>query len=352
MKAIDRTREALEEHAGAHWIIGFSGGKDSTALLKVFASAARQARKLPAVIDVIYCDTGVENPVLDAYVKALFARLTDEFARTNVPFRTTILKAPLKNRFFVKLIGRGYPPPTNSFRWCTKNLRIRPVAAFIKNAARGRAIVALGIRRAESQQRDRSLMRSGDDVWQMQIEGGRQYRLFLPILDLDVYEVWDTVFALPYPGSIDPNALAVLYRGAAGECPIIKAPHAPPCSSGRFGCWTCTVVRKDRSSESLVEAGHRHLLPYLEFRNWLASVRNDDWRRWPVRRNGTLGLGPFTLRARSEIRDKLRQLESAVGVVLLPREEDEEIERLWAMDCDVERSVEFRLRSGYRSVST
>jgi DNA sulfur modification protein DndC len=171
----------------------------------------------------------------------------------------------------------------------------------------------------------------------MQIEGGRQYRLFLPILDLDVYEVWDAVFSLPYPGSIDANALAILYRGASGECPIIKAPHAPPCASGRFGCWTCTVVRKDRSSESLVEAGHRHLLPYLEFRNWLASIRNDDWRRWPIRRNGTIGLGPFTLRARFEIRNKLRQLEDVVGLVLLPEAENAEIKRLWVMDYDLER---------------
>jgi DNA sulfur modification protein DndC len=339
MQAIDRTREALEQNADSHWVIGFSGGKDSTALLKIFASAALEAGRLPEQTDVIYCDTGVENPVLDTYVKTLFAKLSDEFARRNLPFRTTILKAPVKNRFFVKLIGRGYPPPTNSFRWCTKNLRIRPVAAFIKSAARGNAIVSLGMRRAESQQRDRSLARSGGDIWQMQIEGGRQYRLFLPILDLDVYDVWDTVFALPYPSSIDPDALAVLYRGAAGECPIIKAPQAAPCASGRFGCWTCTVVRKDRSSQALIEAGHQHLVPYLEFRNWLADIRNDVWRRWPIRRSGATGLGPFTLDARSEIRSRLEKLEATVGLVLLPTEENDEIERLWALDSELERSV-------------
>lgn len=337
MQQIDDTRKALEENTKAHWIIGFSGGKDSTALLKVFASAAREARRLPARIDVIYCDTGVENPVLDVYVKSLFSRLTDEFTRMSVPFRTRILKAPVKDRFFVKLIGRGYPPPTNSFRWCTKNLRIRPVAAFIKSAAHESAIVALGMRRAESQQRDRSLAHAGGDIWQMQIEGGRQYRLFLPILNLDVPDVWDAIFTLPYPTSIDPGALATLYRGAAGECPIVKAPQSPPCASGRFGCWTCTVVRRDRSSELLVEAGHRDLIPYLEFRTWLANIRNDDWRRWPIRRNGTPSLGPFTLRTRLEIRNKLRELEDLIGTTLLPQEENEQIEKFWEMDLDPER---------------
>lgn len=277
--------------------------------------------------------------MLDTYVKTLFAKLADEFERTGLPFHTIILKAPVANRFFVKMIGRGYPPPTNSFRWCTKNLRIRPVATFIRTAAIGSAVVALGVRRGESQQRDRSLARSGGDVWQMQIEGSRKYRLFLPILDLDVYAVWGAIFDLPDPRSIDANALAVLYRGAAGECPIIKAPQAPPCASGRFGCWTCTVVRRDRSSRSLVEAGHRHLLPYLEFRDWLAEIRNDSARRWPIRRSKSAGLGPFTLEARLEILDRLKKLEETIGVVLLPQEERDEIERLWALDKETERSI-------------
>jgi len=342
-QAIDRTREALEENPESHWVIGFSGGKDSTALLKVFVAAAQASRTLPRLIDVIYCDTGVENPVLDTYVKTLLGKLALEFAHASLPFRTTILKAPVANRFFVKLIGRGYPPPTNSFRWCTKNLRIRPVATFIRKAAVGSAVVALGMRRAESQQRDRSLARSGGDVWQMQMEGGRQYRMFLPILDLDVYEVWRAVFELSDPKSIDAKALAVLYRGAAGECPIIRAPQAPPCASGRFGCWTCTVVRKDRSSRSLVDAGHRYLLPYLEFRDWLAEIRNDGDRRWPTRRNGRAGAGPFTLETRVEIFDRLKKLERTVGVELLPKEERDEIGRLWELDVETERS---RLKLG------
>jgi DNA sulfur modification protein DndC len=272
-------------------------------------------------------------------VKTLFIALTDEFARTDLPFRISILTAPVENRFFVKIIGRGYPPPTNSFRWCTKNLRIRPVASFIRTAASENAIVALGMRRAESLQRDRSLTRGGGEIWQMQIEGGRQYRMFLPILDLDVYEVWDAVFALPHPSSIEPQALATLYRGAAGECPVIKAPQAAPCASGRFGCWTCTVVRKDRSSHSLIEAGHKDLIPYLEFRDWLASIRNDVRRRWPIRRNGRVGLGPFTLETRLEIRSRLEALEKTVGAVLLPKAEVDEIDRLWALDVELERSA-------------
>lgn len=330
--AIEQTRIALEENNSSHWILGFSGGKDSTALLKIVCSALKRARSAPARIDLVYCDTGVENPVLDAYVKALLDRLDIEFERRHMPLRTVILKAPVKNRFFVKIIGRGYPPPTNSFRWCTKSLRILPVSQFISNAARADAIVALGLRRSESLQRDRAINRSGGGIWQHQAEAGNKYRVFLPIIDLDVPEVWDSIFMLPNPTSVDPQSLEQLYRGASGECPIIKAPLAPPCASGRFGCWTCTVVRRDRSAEALLAAGQQHLRPYLEFRNWLANVRNDQSRRWIYRRNGKLGPGPFSLVACREILSRLRTLEREVGLHIINKDEEDEIYRLWELD--------------------
>src|ERR1700720_687002 len=109
--AISRTRSAIESNSDAHWIIGFSGGKDSTALLKVFCVAASGAKKLPKRVDVIYCDTSVENPALDRYVKRVFANLKREFRDSKLPFQPHILRAPVKDRFFVKIIGRGYPPP-------------------------------------------------------------------------------------------------------------------------------------------------------------------------------------------------------------------------------------------------
>lgn len=334
--AIHSTRTALLENADSRWIVGFSGGKDSTALLKVVVAAAKGLRGGPSKIDIIYCDTGVENPALDAYVKTLLRRIDAEICGTRRRFRTVIVQAPLKDRFFVKLIGRGYPPPTNAFRWCTKNLRINPVSKFIAEAAESDAVVSLGMRRNESRQRDRSLNRLGDGPWQRQIEGKLHYRLFLPLLSFDIEEVWESIFELKEPRAVEAHELAALYRGASGECPIIKSPDAPPCASGRFGCWTCTVVRKDRSSERLIEAGHTDLTPYLEFRNWLVQNRNDPSRRWPKRRNGSEGLGPFNLAARAEILRRLEQLEQFTGRRLLPLEEREEIARLWKEDYGLE----------------
>ncbi|WP_168173400.1 phosphoadenosine phosphosulfate reductase family protein [Thalassospira sp. MCCC 1A02803] len=330
--AVAETITAFRENPKSRWIIGFSGGKDSTALLKVIYAAYLSCETKPTKIDVIYCDTGVENPILDRYVKNLFSSLNREFQRERVSFETHLLKAPVSDRFFVKVIGRGYPTPTNKFRWCTNKLRIGPVSNFIGSAAEADAIVCLGLRRNESIQRDRSLSNNGNHIWQEQTEAGNKYRLFLPILDFSVEDVWEAICEMSSPASINANELAELYKGASGECPIVRPLEPTPCGSGRFGCWTCTVVRQDKSSLGLIRAGFSELIPFYDFRSWLLQIRNDPDRRWPQRRNGATGPGPLTLSARKEIYSKLQKLERETGTTLLEAEEVQEIERLWKLD--------------------
>lgn len=331
-KAVEHTKVAFEKRKKAHWIFAFSGGKDSTAALKVCLQAYRNSDTKPERMTLIYCDTGVENPVLDQYVKQVLGRMEREFLDEKIPLEIRCLKAPPEDRFFVRLIGRGYPPPTNSFRWCTTGLRIRPVSHFIQANDPEDTVVVLGLRSSESQQRDRSLAKSSDRFWQKQREGKGDYDLFLPIVDMDVPEVWDAVFALPLPRSINPRELEILYRDASGECPVIKAPNAPPCASGRFGCWTCTVVRKDKSARQLIDAGYLQLQPFLQFRDWLSNIRNDPNRRWPQRRNGNAGMGPFTLDARREILARINLLEDETGAQILDTDERGLIASLWEFD--------------------
>jgi DNA sulfur modification protein DndC len=180
------------------------------------------------------------------------------------------------------------------------------------------------------------MARSSDRYWQKQREGKGDYDLFLPIVDLDIPEVWDAVFALQSPQSISPQTLERLYRNASGECPVIKAPNAPPCATGRFGCWTCTVVRKDKSAKELINAGYDELVPFLAFRDWLTEIRNDPARRWPLRRNGTQGMGPFTIETRQEILKKLDALEAETNRTILDSDERGLIASLWKFD-DVPR---------------
>lgn len=332
LDAVEATVVALRERPNAHWIVAFSGGKDSTAALKILLAAYRGSGLQTLKLTVIYCDTGVENPVLDLYVKSALERINEEFKEFGPTFQTHLLKAPVQDRYFVRIIGRGYPPPTNNFRWCTVGLRIRPVSRFIEAQNPKNTVVVLGLRRSESQQRDRTLNAAPEGRWQKQREGNKDYDLFLPILDLGVPEVWDSIFWLSRPRSIDPQVLQELYHDASGECPVIRAPQAPPCASGRFGCWTCTVVRQDKSAKKLIEAGYSELRPYFEFRTWLSQIRNDPKMRWPQRRNGTSGMGPFTLDARREILARLDQLEVVTRTEILDSEERGIIAGLWRLD--------------------
>jgi DNA sulfur modification protein DndC len=332
LRAIEHTTQAIQERAGAHWVIAFSGGKDSSAALKIFVAAYKRTNVVLSNVTIIYCDTGVENPVLDAYVKKLLHLLDEEFREFGFPFNIITLRAPVQDRFFVRIIGRGYPPPTNSFRWCTTGLRIKPVSSFIEQHNPDNTVVVLGLRKAESGQRDRSLAQSADLYWQKQREGRGNYDLFLPIVELDVSQVWDAIFCLSAPNSLRAQDLERLYRGASGECPVLRSPQAPPCASGRFGCWTCTVVRQDKSAKELIRSGHLQLAPFLEFRDWLAEFRNDASNRWPTRRNGRPGLGPFTIGARKAILRKVDELEDCTKSVVMDAEERGVIAGLWTMD--------------------
>ena len=332
LNAIDRATEALESRHQAKWILGFSGGKDSTASLKILLSAMRRAKNKPTHLEIIYCDTGVENPILDRYVKTLLTNLECEADQHGLPIKCRLLKSPLHDRFFVKIIGRGYPPPNNNFRWCTNGLRIRPVSNYIKTQNPENTVLALGIRKSESVQRDRTLKKQKNLYWQKQTEGNSAYDIYAPIVELAVDEVWDAIFCLEKPISINPKEIEMLYRDASGECPIIKSPAAPPCASGRFGCWTCTVVRKDRSALKLLNAGYSQLKPYIDFRNWLVEIRNDPERRWKNRRSGAEGMGPFTLEARREILGRLNDLEDEVGLELLDSDERGAIAGIWKLD--------------------
>lgn len=340
LSSIATTRDALLSRPGTHWVIAFSGGKDSSALLKIFYAAYRRIKQKSLKITIIYCDTGVESIALDRYIKTTLELLEQEFQLKNDSISIKILKANVYDRFFVRIIGRGYPPPNKNFRWCTKSLRITPVMEFIESTKRIQdTVVLLGLRRNESQQRDRSLSQSKDSFWQVQRDGNRQVKLFLPIINLSTEQTWDAVF-FDAPQAIEGAKLEQLYRGASGECPVLKAPQSPPCASGRFGCWTCTVVRQDKSSSELIKSGHDDLRPFLEFRNWLVDIRNDPLRRWPQRRNGGPGLGPFSIEARKEILSKVSQLEISTKVPILSSEERLAIAEQWKIDDRVR--VDFR----------
>ncbi len=334
-KVLDATSRIVDAYQNdpRPWIVGYSGGKDSTAILKLIFQALQRITNPLKPIIVIYCDTGVEIPLASSLARKCLDEFDQEAKQQGMPIATRLLSPPLRERFFVKVIGRGYPPPTDKFRWCTDRLRIDPVTHFMKEEGLDIATVVLGIREAESSTRKLTLRenQTQNKYWRKQRKKTNRL-LFLPIIDFSVTDVWHVNLLVRNPVSLRGAKVADLYAGASGECPTIREPRSAPCGKARFGCWTCTVAKNGITLRNLIETGEGRLKPLLEFRLWLEEKRNDPKYRWPTRRNGTPGPGPMTLEWRSLALEKLLSAQSSSGFQLISTTEIEAIRREWARD--------------------
>lgn len=273
---------ALYREDNRPWVIGFSGGKDSTAVVQLVYTAVlslpSEERTKP--IFVVSSDTLVETPVVIDLLGQTLSELNDAATAEGVPLQTHQVTPEQHQTFWVNLLGKGYPAPTKTFRWCTERMKINPINAFIldKVAEYGEAIIILGARRAESATRAQVIAKHRIDGTRL----GKHTSLpnayvYTPIEDWTADEVWEYLMSAPRPWGGDNRALLDLYKGSnAGECPIVIDTSTPSCGNSRFGCWTCTVVTTDKAMESLVEQGESWMQPLLEFRNLLAETTKPE----------------------------------------------------------------------------
>ncbi|WP_082652779.1 DNA phosphorothioation system sulfurtransferase DndC [Aureimonas sp. AU12] len=349
--------EYLSETQAYPWIIGFSGGKDSTvvthavfeALLQI--SPSRRTRPVHLVSN----DTMVESPLVIAHLDVVTQRIAEAADGLGLPITVARTKPDPDKTFWVLLIGKGYPSPNMTMRWCTDRLKIQPTSGYIKGqvSESGAAIVLLGVRRDESQSRQKSIDRwrnaRGSNLSPHErLPGALIYR---PIVDLAVEDVWEILGTCHAPWGGDHTALIKLYRDAeGGECPVVlSVDEAPGCgtANSRFGCWTCTVVEKDKSLQGFVDAGQHHYVPLLGFRDWLRSIRNKPEMRQIVRRNGKVSFspdgkhipGPFTVQARREILARLLDVQSQFGAPLITDDEVHRIHQHWSEELQTQGAL-------------
>lgn len=328
--AISRIKEAYEADDRI-WIVGYSGGKDSSATLKLLFHAIRISNFHHKPVQVVYCNTGVEIPIAAKLAKTVLHEFNKECQALRLPITTIELRPRLRDRFFVKILGRGYPPPTDKFRWCTERLRINPVSDYLKKATATSAVVVLGVREGESATRNLTLKenKGTDRFWKKQ-KGYNDRELFMPIIDFSTTDVWHTLLNIKNPTTVHGAKVADLYAAAAGECPAIRDPVSPPCGSARFGCWTCTVAKKSETLNNFADSGLSTYRPLQEYRAWLSSSRNEARYRWKNRRNGSPGPGPMTMKWRQMALAKLLKIEKEIGEELIPHEELTEIKKYWS----------------------
>ena len=344
--------EYRKRHHRDPWVVAYSGGKDSTLLLhlawEIMLSCPPEERRRE--IHVVANDTLVESPLVIRHLKKSLDVIRKAAEKNRLPARVTMTKPCVDQTFWVNVIGRGYIPPTRNFRWCTDRMKILPTERLLKRLmlAHKRAALLIGTRRSESGSRRRNMKKRGVQANRMKPHGSiKGLRMFAPLADLRDEDVWMILMQLKPPWGGSHRDLVTLYRNAGGgDCPLVLSKEdAPSCgtTSPRFGCWTCTVVKKDRSLRGLIDSGHEEeekLEALADFREWLIQLREDDGNRMTVRRdgkiklrtNGEVVMGPFRFEAREEILERLRKLEGEAGERLISPSEIEMIEDIWRVD--------------------
>ncbi len=337
------------------WIIGYSGGKDSTVALQLvwYALAELPKEKLKKDVFVISSNTLVESPVLLKRTFEMMSMINKASIEQNLPFRAEHITPNTKETFWVNIIGKGYPAPTKTFRWCTDRMKIKPADDFIMNKVSkfNEVLLVLGVRKAESITRAQimSLRKIKGTILSRHSKYPQAY-VYTPLEDFNLDDVWTYLLQVKNPWGTNNRDLLAMYTGdKSGECPLVVDKTTGSCGNSRFGCWTCTVVSRDKTMENLIENGEEWMKPMLELRDWLYTTtlpeNKKEFREFKGRRgnvrfksdgSGIISRGPYKffysqfllkklLKAQKEIENKYPEQDFK----LITHDELLEIRKLW-----------------------
>ena len=349
---LDTLRREYLRKDSAPWVVAYSGGKDSTLLLHLIWEMLKSLPKSDwnRKVYVIGNDTLVESPLVIRHLRTTIATIQEASTANGLPIKTQITRPHIDQTFWVNVIGRGYIPPTRNFRWCTDRMKIIPTNQLLRKLVRmhKRSVLLVGTRKSESVNRRRNMNKHGVSESKMNPHNSiAGCQMFAPLAEFKDEDVWMILLQRKPPWGGSHRNLITLYRNAGGgECPLVLTKDdIPSCGSAspRFGCWTCTVVKKDRSLHGLIDSGHKDAAVFsrlFEFREWLIHLREDDSNRQRIRRdgnskyrtNGTPVMGPFTLSVRRQILSKLKKLEKETEQKLISVSEIEVINDIWRRD--------------------
>lgn len=336
----------INDESDRPWIIGFSGGKDSTLLLQAVWNALKRidTEVFNRPIYVVCNDTLVENPKIVLFIEQTLKKIQKAARDQDLNIQVVKTAPRLEDTFWVNLIGKGYPAPNRFYRWCTDRLKINPTTRFIleKISEKGEAIILLGTRSDESSTRAASIKKHEIKNQRLRKHLLPNAFVFAPIKDIETDELWQYLLQNPPPWGGTHRNLITLYRNATGgDCPLVIDTTTPSCGQSRFGCWVCTVVKKDKSMDALIDNGEDWMEPLQQLRDFLVETRdNPEVYREKKRRDGSEreGIwGPYSMGTRVEILKRLlkaqKQIQLTEGIELITHQEMVLIQYHWFRDC-------------------
>lgn len=363
------------------WVVTYSGGKDSTTVLNLVITLLQELHidgKDTKHTYIVSSDTNVEMPIIEKYIQTKLDEITYYANNSQLSLSCHKLSPKTEESFWPLLLGKGYPSPTSSFRWCTERMKINPATHFLKNliGQHQSILMLLGVRSAESQSRQKSI-----DGRELNARGLSRHDtipnafVLSPIKDWSNEEVWSYLIQHPFPWGDHSYMMSLYDKGSGeGDCNIALNPEAPSCGKTRFGCWVCTVVEKDRSMEGMLKNGEEWMTPLWHLREKLYVYRSNPEKRDDRKRDGSKGFGPFLPAVRRELLNDLLETEkeltkqynkvknntnnytSVENFILIRDDEIELIQQFWNSDGDISNSA-FRIaqkhnRLLYKSTDT
>lgn len=331
--SLTMTADSLNAYGGSyrHWALAYSGGKDSTALVAAVTHLIDAGRVAPPEsLTILYCDTRQELPPLQRAAMRILNSLEGR------GYRTGVVMPEMDDRFYVYMLGRGVPAPSNTFRWCTAQLKIEPMHAALANIRQrtGEKLLMLtGVRLGESAVRDARIAMScskdsgecGQGWFQVATPESLADTL-APLLHWRLCHVYDWLYFEPERHGLDTSGIAAVY----GEDDV------------RTGCVGCNLASRDNALERLIRQPEwEHLRPLLEIKPLFAELKMAKHRKRKsepeLRQDGQWAqnvqrLGPLTMEARAYGLERIKDIQSRAGVDLINTEEEARIRELWALN--------------------
>jgi DNA sulfur modification protein DndC len=315
---VDLTIQSINAYAEGrdHWVLTWSGGKDSTALVTLVLSLIATGQlQAPKRLTILFADTRMELPPLWYSTQVLM----DQIRAKGYDVRTVM--APVERRFLPYILGRGVPPPNNNtLRWCTRQIKLEPMQAEInriREADPARVLLMTGVRQGESAIRDGRIAMScgkngtecGQGWFQQDISGVDK---LAPLLHWRVCTVWDWLKIFAPRQGWQTQFLADAYGGDEAE--EINA---------RTGCVGCPLASEDKALDAILKNPYwQFLRPLKRLRAIYREMRLPQHRlRQPggeARKDGTLSanqnrMGPLTIEARIRFFGEILEMQREIN---------------------------------------
>lgn len=333
-QAVEMSLNSLRAYGEQYpvWSVAYSGGKDSSATVSFVAWAVRTGRvAAPERLIVLYADTRQELPPLHNTAM----QVLDALRRDGLDAR--IVLPAMDKRFYVYMFGRGVPPPSNRFRWCTPGIKVQPMMDELKTiyGQYGHKVLSItGVRMGESAVRDQRITAScsrdsgecGQGWFQVSTSEAIADTL-APLLHWRVCHIYDWLYFMnKRHGYPEVAGIADVY----GEEDV------------RTGCVGCNLAGKDNALLRVIELPQwAHLAPLLELRplfrelkrpnNRLRKAAPERTKRGGYAKNGQR-MGPLTMAARAWGLERVLDIQQRASVDLINAEEEARIRELWALN--------------------